>query len=117
MDALQEAYMEMMNERSATKVRIRLPKLDKPIIKDAIKGLSTVKQAIKFNNKGTFLSTLKNQKYFNASESAAFQSQLDLDKRNRDSESYILKNSGDLVAVWDNKKSVGYIVPADKIFE
>jgi len=90
-------------------------KLSEPIIPDAIKLISKSQDATKFTNRSKFDKFLDNQKYFSASESHCFYNKKDLEdfhKGKKDSEKkcYILKDTGDLVAVWDDKNNVGYII-------
>jgi len=98
-----------------------------PIIPDAIQVMSKNPSAIKFTNKNEFDDFLKKQKYFNASYSHCYYSKEDyelskkgdsrfMEKNTGVSESnrgcVLKKDSGDLVAIWDEKNQIGYIVPS-----
>jgi hypothetical protein len=103
--------------------------IDKPIIPDAIKVISSDKNSIKFTDKNKFNSFLKKQKYFSASYSHCYYSMDDYtascdgDKRFRDgctgvSEAdrgcVMLFETGELVAIWDEKNKIGYIIPSKR---
>lgn len=89
-----------------------------PIIQEIINTISKNKNAIKFTNKKEFKTFLNNQKYFSASYSHCFQSENDFNdflngKNTTDNESILLKNCGNIVAIWNNKKSIGFIIPSN----
>jgi hypothetical protein len=101
----------------------------KPIVSDMLKNISNNKDVVKFNNKLEFNNILKKQNYFNASYSHCYYSIDDYiasqkgDKRFRkdsqgiseaDRGCVLLFNSGDVVAVWSEKDSIGYIIPSKK---
>jgi len=104
--------------------------IDKPIIPDAIKVISSDKDSIKFTDKNKFNSFLEKQKYFSASYSHCYYSMDDYtascdgDKRFRDgcigiSEAdrgciMLFETGRKLVAVWDEKNKIGYIIPSKR---
>src|ERR1035437_263551 len=100
--------------------------INKPLISDAIKILSTEKGAIKFNSKEQFKDFLRKQKYFSASHSYCFYSPEEHDnwvkKHVAPSEDafasdMVFETGHELVAIWDNKNSIGYIIPSNKLNE
>jgi len=88
-----------------------------PIIPDVVKLLSANSKVVKFTDRKKFDDFLEKQKYFSASESHCFYSKKDLDRFHKgeiksEEKCYMLSNVGEKVAVWDDKKKVGYIIPA-----
>ena len=102
-------------------------KLNNPIIPEAIGVLSSNPDAVQFNDKASFEDFLNQQHYFSASYSHCYYSEEDLDaSRNGDpkfregtkgvSEAdkgcvMLFETGRELVAIWDEKSQVGYILP------
>ena len=83
-----------------------------PIIPDAIKVISNNKEAIEFHNKSDFEDTLKKQHYFSASYSHCYDSLEDFENSKPNDDSVLLFETGHkIVAVWDDKNQIGYIIP------
>ena len=116
MKTLIELYNIIESRPSDKKIRIHIDKINDPIIPDAIDILSNNKRSTKVTNKSKFDKILKQETYFSSSYSTTFQSPEDYKNRIVDEDSVILKDLGDLVAVWDDKNSVGYIIPVDKLY-
>lgn len=99
-----------------------------PIIPDAINVISKNPKAIKFNNRDEFKKTLKNQEYFSASHSHCYYSVDDMEASQRNEPDWMDGNTNiseankgsillfetgkEIVAVWDERNNVGYIVPS-----
>ena len=115
-EPLKESIIESISERKLNKSRIHIPKLDKPIVGDAIKILSNIKSAEKYTNVNNFKSKLNSYKYFSGSLSHAYDSQAKYKGGVPNLNSVIMKDTGDLIAVWDDVNSIGYIIPPAKLF-
>lgn len=101
--------------------------IEYPIIPDAIKVISESKNALKFEDKNSFLSCFDNQRYFSLSSSHCFYTMEDLNNCSkgtpewRDGSTGISEsNKGsilqfecghEIVAVWDERNKLGYIIP------
>lgn len=109
-----DEYMDLINE-----FRSIYQELDKPIIPDAIDLLKKCKSAKEFKNKKDFEKFLNSQKYFSASYSHCYYSLKDLKdsysgKKTSAEDCILLFETGHLlVAVWDDKNSIGYILPSE----
>lgn len=116
-----ESILEGRGDIKRSNIRQRsgltIPKLNDPIVGDGIDILKNIKSADKFSNKKQFDKVLKAQDYFSASASKTFLSADDLKNRKESENSVILKNTGELVAVWDDSKQIGYIVQNHKFFK
>jgi len=85
-----------------------------PIVPDGVTLMKSNKNSKKFEDRESFIRFLKEQKYFSASYSRCFQDITDLREDREDKESIMLFETGhELVAIWDDKQKVGYILPAD----
>ena len=89
-----------------------------PIIPNAVDKLKDIHNVITINDKNEFDNLVSQQKYFSASHSHCFYSKDEYEtwsKTHVSSDdavnSDIIKNCGDLVAVWDNKNKIGYVLP------
>jgi len=71
---------------------------------------------VKITDRSKFDKFNSTQKYFSGSESHVYQSLSDMKKGNKDKTSFILKNTGDLVAAFDGVNNIGYIVPVKDMF-
>lgn len=100
-------------------------RLNMPLIPDAVELIKRYDPLV-VHDIEEFEKMVDEQRYFNASASHCFYSEQEYKEwskngckyQNRDSErSVILKDSRDLVAVWDNKNGTGYIVPKKRIHE
>jgi len=90
-----------------------LPGLQDPIVPDGIKILKKNEDAIKFTNRAKFMTAWGKEKFFSASESWSYQSAEDQKAGKKDEQSVIWHETGrQLVAVWDDKQKLGYIVPS-----
>ncbi len=85
--------------------------LDYPIIEDAITILKNETGILEYNDKKYFEDRLKTEKYFNASYSQCHHRNELYFAEN----SILLRNSGNVVAVWDDKQKLGYIYPVNLI--
>lgn len=107
-------YDEFLNEL------FEYPKLKAPLVPDAVEFLKDMEGVITVRTKDEYEKVTGEQKYFSASHSHCFYTQAEYEKWSKKGSKYddknseesdILKNVGDLVAVWDNKNKVGYVLP------
>ena len=101
------------------------PRLNMPLVPDAVELIKRYDPLV-VHDIEEFEKLVGKQRYFNASYSHCFYSEQEYKEwskngnkyQNKDSErSVMLKDSGDLVAVWDNKNGTGYVVPKKRIHE
>jgi len=95
-----------------------------PIISDGILLLSENPDSVKFNNKVDFENFLSQQKYFSASYSHCFYTPEEYQNWSKNGSKYedfdseqsvmLFETGRELVAVWDNKNSIGYIIPSKR---
>lgn len=95
--------------------------IKEPIIPDAVEVISKNPNVIKFTDKNNFDEFINKQQYFSASHSHSFYSPEEKEEWSQSGGKYtdpdseqsdIIFNTGrELVGVWDNKNSVGYVVP------
>lgn len=101
--------------------------MERYIIPNAIAEISKNPKAIKFTNKKEFEQTLDKQRYFSLSAAHCYYSEADYnlskqgDAKFRDGYAGISEanrgcmlkfDCGELVAVWNEQESLGYIVPS-----
>jgi hypothetical protein len=119
---LKEIIKECVRE-----VLVERRKLADPIIPDALKLIKNAHNVVKYTSKSKFDKDLKNRNTFSGSYSHAYYSKEDMKAAHSgdpkwkkgttgisetDRGAVIMKDSGDLAAVWSPKDKVGYIVPA-----
>ncbi len=95
-----------------------------PIITDVVSILSKNPNAVKFTNKAEFDAFSEKQRYFSASHSHCFYTKEEYDNwsksgnkhKDPDSEASVMvfETGREPVQIWDNKNSIGYVVPSDK---
>ncbi len=120
MGILDKTFKPKLNENILSN-KYNITTINEPIIPDAIEVISQNPNAIVFNNKQAFDEFAKQQRYFSASYSHAFYSPEEMQEWSRngnqhtdpDSENSLLlfETGRELVQVWDNKNSIGYIIP------
>jgi len=99
--------------------------VENPIIPDAIKAISQNPKAVKFTNKQLFNEFANQQQYFSASASHCFYNMAEKMEWSKNGGKYVDPDSEksiivfdtgrDLVKVWDNKNSIGYIIPKNQL--
>lgn len=115
--------------KKANWIKVSSATIDKPIIPDAINALSKEPNAVKFNDKANFDNFLKEQKYFSPSYSHCYYSIEDLEASYRGESEWrdgskgiseadkgcvmLFETGRELVAIWDERNRVGYIVPSE----
>jgi len=101
-----------------------------PIIPDALNWISKNANAVEFTDKNEFTTFLKQQNYFSLRDSHCYYSKHDLELARRGDPKFrdgttgvseanrgciLQKDSGDLVSVWDEQNSIGFIIPSNKL--
>ena len=99
--------------------------LGNPIIPDAVEYLSQNNDCEKFTDKKTYKDFLDKQHYFSASHSHCFYTEEQLkyfskngskyEDKDAESSDMLFEVGHELVAVWDEKNSIGYILPKEKM--
>lgn len=91
------------------------------LIPEALEEISKKENAIKVTSKEEFDRIAKKQKYFNAIQTHSFYTNTEYTEWSKDGSTYtdkdsensiILYNNDDIVQVWDDKNSIGYIIPS-----
>lgn len=91
-----------------------------PIVPDAITVMSNIPEAINFTDRKKFDAYLDKQTYFSCSYSHCYYTKEDLQKSHKDgtyknpAENCVMlfETGHELVAVWNDKNSIGYILPS-----
>ena len=115
-----KTFKPKLNENISSN-KYNITTINEPIIPDAIEVISQNPNAIEFHDKQSFDEFAKQQRYFSASYSHCFYSAEEMQEWSRNGNQYsdpdsenslILFETGrELVQVWDNKNSIGYIIP------
>lgn len=108
--SIREFVKKILSEKIYTS-KYGFDSIDEPMIPDAITLLSKNNSSIKFTNKNDFDNFLNNQEYFSASYSnCLYPDSVEFEK-----DCVIVFETGhELVAAWDDKNSIGYILPENK---
>jgi len=114
-----------MNEENIESNKYNITTISEPIIPDAIQVVSQNSNAIEFTDKQSFDEFANQQQYFSASHSHCFYSVEEKQEWSRnggkysdpDSEQSVLvfETGHKPVQVWDNKNSIGYVVPSESL--
>jgi len=124
MQRVDPAFKPVLNENIISN-KHGVTTVDQPIIPDAIEVISKNPNAVEFSDKQSFDNFANQQKYFSASYSHAFYTPEERQEWSRngsqysdpDSENSILlfETGHEIVQVWDNKNSIGYVIPSESL--
>jgi len=131
-DSSKKILFEMMNKVGGMPIneniesnKYEITTVREPIIPDAIQVVSQNPEAIEFNDKQSFNEFANQQRYFSASHSHAFYSVEEKQEWSRNGGKYsdpdseqselVFETGHEPVQVWDNKNSIGYIIPSESL--